>query len=110
MNNKNIRKAYSLKMDNYNTYGRYYGYTPEQAASKAFSQAFRRKELIFVSEQIYTIYLLNKKEKRIYSFEVERCKLENSIIINIGNRKIGNRKIIFNFKNKVKLMKIDTYY
>jgi len=110
MNNENIRKAYSLKMDNYKTYGRYYGYTPEQAASKAFSQAFRRKELIFVSEQIYTIYLLNKKllnkkEKRIYSFEVERCKLENPIII-----KIGNRKITFNFKNKVKLMKIDTYY
>jgi len=110
MNNENIRKAYSLKMDNYKTYGRYYGYTPEQAASKAFSQAFRRKELIFVSEQIYTIYLLNKKEKRIYSFEVERCKLENPIIIKIGNRKIGYRKITFNFKNKVKLMKIDTYY
>ena len=94
----------SLKMEN-SSYGCYYGYTPEQAASKAFSQAFKRKELIFVSNEIYNIYLLNKKEKRVYSFEVKRYKLDNSII-----RNIGNKQIVYNFKNKVKLIKIDNYY
>jgi len=105
MNNKKIRKAYSLKMENNNKYGCYYGYTPEQAVSKAFSQAFKRKELIFVPHEIYNIYLLNKKDKTIYLFEAKRCKLENPIIKNICNK-----EIVFNFKNKVKLIKIDKYY
>jgi len=105
MNNQKIRKVYSLKINDNNSYGCYYGYNPKQAASKAFSQAFKRKELIFVPNQIYNIFLLNKKEKIIYSFEIKRYKLDNPII-----RKIGNKEIVYNFKNKVKFIKFDNFY
>ena len=114
--NQQIRKVYNLKMDNTNIYGhnngmidpfkgRYYGYTPEQAAKRAFSQAFKMKELTYEDNKIHTISLINKKDKIIYLYELERIKLQMPIIKNLFNK-----EIVFKFKNKVKLLKFDQYY
>ena len=114
--NQQIRKVYNIKIDNDNIYGhsngmidpfkgRYYGYTPEQAAKRAFSQAFKKKELIYEENKIHIISLINKKDKIIYLFELERIKLQTPIIKNLFNK-----EIVFKFKNKVKLVKIDQYY
>jgi hypothetical protein len=114
--NQQIRKVYNIKMDNDNIYGhnngmidpfrgRYNGYTPEQAAKRAFSQAFKMNELIYEENKIHNISLINKKDKIIYLFELERIKLQTPIIKNLFNKEIA-----FKFKNKVKLLKIDQYY
>jgi hypothetical protein len=114
--NQQIRKVYNIKMDNDNIYGhnngmidpfrgRYHGYTPEQAAKRAFSQAFKMKKLIYEENKIHNILLINKKDKIIYLFELERIKLQMPIIKNLFNKEIA-----FKFKNKVKLVKIDQYY
>ena len=114
--NQQIRKVYNLKMDNTNIYGhnngmidpfkgRYYGYTPEQAAKRAFSQAFKMKELTYEDNKIHTISLINKKDKIIYLYELERFKLQIPIIKNLFNK-----EVVFNFKNKVKLIKLSQYY
>jgi len=114
--NQQIRKVYNLKMDNTNIHGhnngmvdpfkgRYYGYTPEQAAKRAFSQAFKMKKLTYQDNEIHTISLINKKDKIIYLYELERIKLQTPIIKNLFNKEIA-----FKFKNKVKLVKFDQYY
>ena len=114
--NQQIRKVYNVKMDNTNIYehsngmidpfrGKYYGYTPEQAAKRAFSQAFKIKELTYEDNKIHTISLINKKDKIIYLYELERIKLQTPIIKNLFNKEIA-----FKFKNKAKLLKIDKYY
>ena len=114
--NQQIRKVYNLKMDNTNIYGhnngmidpfrgKYYGYTPEQAAKRAFSQAFKMNKLTYKENEIHNISLINKKDKIIYLFELERIKLQTPIIKNLFNKEIA-----FKFKNKVKLVKFDKYY
>ena len=114
--NQQIRKIYNMIMDNANIYGhnngmidpfkgKYYGYTPEQAAKRAFSQSFKMKKLIYQDNEIHNITLINKKDKIIYLFELERIKLQIPIIKNLFNKEIA-----FKFKNKVKLLKIAKYY
>lgn len=114
--NQQIRKVYNIKIDNATIYGhsngmidpfrgKYYGYTPEQAAKRAFSQAFKMKDLTYQANEIHTISLINKKDKIIYLFELERIKLQIPIIKNLFNKEIA-----FKFKNKVKLVKFDQYY
>lgn len=115
--NQQIRKVYNIKMDSTKTYGykckastnlfkgKYYGYTPEQAVNRAFSQAFKMKDLTYEDNEIHTISLINKKDKIIYLYELERIKLQTPIIKNLFNK-----EIVFKFKNKVKLLKIDQYY
>lgn len=110
--NQQIIKVYNVKMDNANIYGhnngiidpftgRYYGYTPAQAVKKAF----KMKKLIYQDNEIHTISLINKKDKIIYLYELERIKLQMPIIKNIFNKEIE-----FKFKNKVKFVKFDQYY
>jgi hypothetical protein len=94
------RIIYSI-LDNNKTIGKYYGYTPRQAVSKAFSKLCRTKELVEIINNKFTIYIINKKEKILYFFELERIQLENPII-----RKIGHTEIKYNFKNNIKLLKI----
>jgi hypothetical protein len=114
--NEQIRKVYNVNIDCINIYGhsngmidpfkgKYYGYTPEQAAKRAFSQAFKIKKLTYEDNKIHNISLINKKDKIIYLYELERIKLQIPIIKNLFNKEIA-----FKFKNKVKLLKIDKYY
>ena len=103
--NQQIRKIYNIKMDDNATYGKYYGYSPNQAANKAFSQAFKMKELTYQDNEKHYISLINKKDKIIYLYELERFKLQIPIIKNLFNK-----EVVFNFKNKVKLIKLSQYY
>jgi hypothetical protein len=97
-----IKEVYSI-LNNGNIHGKYYGYTPIQAVSKAFSKFC--KDQAEIIDTTYNIYLINKKKNILYLFELKRVQLQNPII-----RNIGNKQITYNFKNKVKMIQIVTDY
>jgi hypothetical protein len=95
-----IRETYSI-LNNGNIIGKYYGYTPIQAVSKAFSKFCKDKDYNQIINNKFNIYLLARKTNILYLFELERIQLQNPII-----RNINNKEIVYNFKNKIKLIQI----
>jgi hypothetical protein len=94
------RILYTLVISNNKYSGNYYGTTPKQAVSKAFSKLCRTGEIGNPLGNNYTICIFDKINKLTYLYNLERIKLQQPII-----RNIGNKQIIYNYKNKVYFLK-----
>ena len=61
-----IRETYSI-LNNGNIFGKYYGYTPIQAVSKAFSKFCKDKDYNQIINNKFNIYLLARKTCLLYT-------------------------------------------
>jgi hypothetical protein len=89
------------------SYGRYTGDTPKQAASKGYTkllQRFRMKGRVPPKKSI--IYLRESTRgspKKLYGYSAMRQKLSEPQKLEIVDKKTGNHKVIvYRFRNKIK--------
>lgn len=90
---RQYRRRRSFKIIN-NNISRFYGKTPKEAASKAFTSLIKNIDQNELNFSI--IECTQNSKKKIYKYDGKRIKLENPIL-----RKIGNKEFHYNFKNLI---------
>ena len=89
------------------SYGRYTGDTPEQAASKAFTQLLQKMKEEGKAPPEQTIIYLREatrgSARKIYGYEAFRQKLKEPQKLTIRDKNTGEEKeIVYHFRNKLK--------
>lgn len=102
---KRYFKLYDIKTNI--QYGRYKGYIPKQAASKAFTKFLRRlkKEGLPVPRKPITIYLRESTQRsshKFYAYKAWQDKLNKPQILETPDQKTGEPKtIVYHYRNKI---------
>jgi len=90
------------------SYGRYTGETPKQAASKAYTKLLQKfkSDGKAVPKQSTTIFLRESTRgsaRKIYGYEASRQKLKEPQRLFITDKETGEEKeIVYHFRNKIK--------
>jgi len=94
------------------TYGRYTGDTPKQAASKGFTKMVQKMkstgETIPKKMKIYLRESTRGSLRKIYGYEAARLKLPQPQKLEIKDKETGKKKVItYKYRNKIKKIQVD---
>ena len=104
-NNEKRNRSFKVKLsEDGQSYGRYNGDSPYQAANKALSEIIRTKvkegEAVDGKLTFWLIESTKGSSKRVHQYEGERIKLEEPV-----KYKVGDNEIVKEYKNILKKIK-----